>query len=355
MSKIQQPQKGRGALSRQSGRFESLQREPVDIQWPGDHVISNNRTDVQLEQAKRIITYNSSPDVPFDRSINPYQGCEHGCIYCFARPSHAYWGLSPGLDFEQQLFAKSNAAELLEKELLNRNYSPSAIALGANTDAYQPIERHQHITRRVLQVLQKFRHPTVIITKSALVERDIDILAEMSAQNLVRVIISITTLDKDLAQNMEPRASSPSRRLETLERLSDAGVSTGLLMAPIIPSLNCAEIENILTSGRDAGASTAAYVFLRLPLELKTLFTQWLEQHYPLKKNRILQQLITSREGKLYSNNFGERMTGSGPIADMIAQRFSLAQKRLGLDKLQEELDCSLFDRRANDRQLSLF
>jgi len=289
------------------------------------------QTVITIDATRSIIARNDSPDLGFDRSINPYRGCEHGCVYCFARPSHAYLGLSPGLDFESRIFAKPEAAKLLAKELSRPGYQCRPIAIGTNTDAYQPTERRLGIMREILEVLRDFRHPVAIVTKSALIQRDIDILAEMARQNLATVMISVTTLDRDLARRLEPRAATPQRRLDTIHALIAAGIPTGALAAPMIPALNDAELERILEAIRDAGARHAGYVLLRLPHELKSLFREWLETHAPQKAKHVLSLVAETHGGKLYDAQWGRRMTGSGPYAELLRIRFELACKRLGL------------------------
>jgi hypothetical protein len=348
--------RGRGAVTNVSGRFEPIARVAEDDGWESLAELPVFKTTITNEKPRTIITTNQSPDIPFDRSINPYRGCEHGCIYCFARPTHAYLGLSPGLDFESKLYAKEGAADLLERELSAPSYSPRMIAIGTNTDPYQPIERERKIMRSLLEVLAKFKHPVGIVTKSALVARDIDILGPMSTLGLVKVHVSITTLDPTLARQMEPRAATPSKRLETVSRLIDAGIPTGVMVAPLIPSLNDHEIERILESARDAGALEANYIFLRLPLEIRDLFREWLLEHHPGKLRHVLSLVQTARGGKDYVARFGERMTGEGPYAELIAQRFRLATERLGLNRHRLRLKTDLFERpvRTGD-QMSLF
>ncbi|MDH5544221.1 MAG: PA0069 family radical SAM protein [Gammaproteobacteria bacterium] len=345
---------GRGVSNNADGRFEQLQHIPAVPQWPGDLHETDNKTTITFEKAKRIISYNQSPDVPFDRSINPYHGCEHGCVYCFARPSHAYHGLSPGLDFERKLFAKQNAAELLRDELNAKNYRPATIAIGVNTDAYQPIERKLGITRRILEVLEESRHPLAIVSKSALIQRDIDILSSLARQGLVHVYISLTSLDNSLSRHMEPRASSPKRRLETIAALHENGIPVGVMLAPMIPAINTDELEAMLQAAKNAGAEQASYVLLRLPRELKDIFTHWLAENFPLRQERVLQYIREMREGKLYNNAFGTRMSGSGPYAEMLAQRFRLQCKKLGLNERTEELRTDIF-RKSASPQMSLF
>ena len=335
--------KGRGTASNLVGRFEQLGRELCDDGWGGlDEELPPLRTEVTIDTARSIISYNDSPDIPFDRSINAYRGCEHGCVYCYARPSHAYLGLSPGLDFESRLFVKPAAAPLLRKELAKPGYRCAPIALGSNTDPYQPIEREYRVTRQILEVLWECRHPVTIVTKSALIERDLDILAPMAAQGLVQAAISITTLDRALARTLEPRAAAPQRRLETLARLAQAGIPTAVMTAPIIPALNDSAMESILEAARKAGATSAGYVLLRLPRELVGLFEEWLALHAPLKAAHVMSLVRQSRGGKEYDSAFGSRMRGKGLFAEMIAQRFRLAVKRLGLSS-HSSLDISQF------------
>ncbi|HRY05618.1 MAG TPA: PA0069 family radical SAM protein [Hyphomicrobiaceae bacterium] len=337
--------RGRGAVSNTTGRFEPATRAPIDDGWETLGDLPAFTTHVQHEPARSIITRNDSPDISFDRSINPYRGCEHGCIYCYARPTHCYLGHSAGLDFETLLYAKSNAAELLERELANPRYQPRTIALGANTDPYQPIERELGITRQILEVLEKTNHPVGIVTKSALVMRDCDILARMAAKGLAKVAISVTTLDRRLARDMEPRATTPPRRLQALNALRQAGIPTAIMMAPIIPALNDHEIENILNSAREAGASEAGYVLLRLPLEIKTLFQEWLEENTPGRARRVINILQQMHGGRDYVSQFGLRQTGSGPYAAQIAHRFRLAKQRLGYSEKRVALRADLFRR----------
>lgn len=322
---------GRGAVTNAGGRFEKHQVEAFDDGWSEPEELPPFRTQTTMERAVSILTRNDSPDIPFDQSINPYRGCEHGCSYCYARPSHAYLGLSPGLDFESRLFAKPNAAALLERELAHPKYQPREIALGSNTDPYQPIERQYRITREILEVLARVDHPVTIITKSALVTRDIDILAAMAAKGLARVAISITTLDGALARTLEPRASTPKKRLEALRQLKAAGIPTTVLMAPIIPAINDHEIEALLAAAANAGAGAASYVLLRLPLELRELFREWLLTHYPGKLRHVMSLVQSTRGGADYVAKFGERQTGTGPFAELIAKRFRLASDRFGL------------------------
>jgi len=335
--------RGRGAASNRSGRFEALGRVAFDDGWESLGTLAALHTQVQEETPRRIITRNQSPDISFDRSINPYRGCEHGCIYCFARPTHAYYGLSPGLDFETRLFAKPNAAELLERELGDPKYAVRTIALGTNTDPYQPIERRYRITRRILEVLERCNHPVGIVTKSASITRDLDILAAMAERGLVKVALSVTTLDRRLARAMEPRASTPEKRLAAMEQLADTGVPTAVMAAPIIPALNDAEIEKILTRAKAAGAREAGFVMLRLPLEISGLFREWLEEHVPDRASRVMSLIRSMRGGKDYDAQWGRRMRGSGPYAWQIARRFELAAKRLGLNEERIVLRNDLF------------
>lgn len=324
--------KGRGALSNAAGRFEVLQRIDFDDGWSTlSEDPSATRTRCFDDKARTIITSNQSPDIYFNRSINPYRGCEHGCIYCFARPTHTYLGHSAGLDFERILYIKRDAARLLKKELAKRGYACEPIAIGVNTDAYQPIERKLGITRSILKVMRDCQHPVFMITKSSLIERDIDLLQDLSKDNLVSVSISITTLDKKLARLMEPRATAPSRRLRTLETLSASGIKTRISVSPIIPALNEHEIEAIVNAAAAAGATAASYIPLRLPHELTTLFTQWLQTHYPDKAVRVINGLKSIRGDKLYNAEFGTRMRGTGARAEIIYNRFKLACKRAGL------------------------
>ncbi|MGB4866041.1 MAG: PA0069 family radical SAM protein [Hyphomicrobium sp.] len=348
--------RGRGARSNVTGRFESDRVEAADDGWDSLAELDAFKTDVREDAAKSIITRNDSPDISFDRSINPYRGCEHGCIYCYARPSHCYLGHSAGLDFETILYAKSNAAELLRAELANPRYTPQTIALGANTDPYQPIERERRLTRNILEVLAAANHPVGIVTKSALVTRDIDILAPMAAKGLAKVALSVTTLDRYVARGMEPRAATPTRRLDAIRQLSEAGIAVTVMVAPIIPGLNDHEIEGILTAARDAGARDAGYVLLRLPLEIKDLFREWLAEEFPDRAKRVIGLLQSMHGGKDYTATFGQRQCGSGPYADQIASRFKLARRRLGLQDERLGLRTDLFVRPAvRGQQLTLF
>ena len=348
--------KGRGAQSNASGRYEPLARIAFDDGWRSLDELPPFKTSVQADATRKIITRNDSPDIGFDRSINPYRGCEHGCVYCFARPTHAYLGLSPGLDFESKLFVKPEAAELLAKELASPNYSPKIIAIGTNTDPYQPIERRYKVMRRILEVLDRAGHPVGIVTKSALVLRDLDILARMAERNLAKVALSITTLDPELARKMEPRAAAPLRRLETLRALAQAGVPTTVMVAPIIPALNDSEIERILDRAQAAGVREAGYVMLRLPLEVRDLFREWLVTNYPDRARHVFKLIRDMRDGKDYDSEWGKRMKGTGPYAWLIGRRFEVACERLGLNKKKQKLSTDHFRHpKPDDAQLSLF
>ncbi len=367
--------KGRGATSNRAGRFEPGERLLEDDGWEESPVDSEGdsfsgltfkgvplnlspkpmpkggdddelpplKTQVALDSARSIISHNKSPDLPFDQSINPYRGCEHGCVYCYARPTHAYLGHSPGLDFETKLYMKPDAAKLLEKELCKPGYKPNVIALGSNTDCYQPIEKRYGITREILHVLSAYNHPVGITTKSANVCRDIDILAPMAAKNLAKVYISVTTLDRELARIMEPRASTPTKRLEAIKSLSDAGIPVGVSVAPIIPGLTDHAIEAIIEAAASAGATSVNWTLLRLPLEIKNLFHEWMEEHHPLKTKRVLDLIRECRNGALYQAEFGERMRGNGPYATLIKQRVLVMVKKLGLNNYRWDLDGSQF------------
>jgi len=336
--------KGRGARSNASSRYDTEKRVRFDDGWTcEDETLPPLKTEIIRDSTRTIIARNDSPDISFDRSINPYRGCEHGCIYCFARPTHAYLGLSPGLDFESKLLVKPDAAKLLEAELRRPSYRPQVIAMGTNTDPYQPSERDWRITRSVLQVLSDFKHPVGIVTKSAAIVRDIDILGPMAAEGLAKVALSVTTLDKKLARSMEPRAATPARRLETMRVLADAGIPVGVMTAPIIPALNDDEMESILAAAVEAGATQAGYTLLRLPLEIKDLFREWLEAHAPDRGKHVMSLIRSMRGGKDYDATWGKRMTGSGPYARMIAQRFAIATRRLGLNQNRVPLDTGKF------------
>jgi len=350
------PIHGRGAISNTAHRFESLDRQPVDDGWARDDAdLSPQDTQVIEQPARSALTRNDSPDIPFDRSVNPYQGCEHGCIYCYARPSHAYHGLSPGLDFETKIIARPNIAERLREELAKPGYQPAPVTLGANTDPWQPMERRLGITRQVLEVLAESRHPLTLVTKSSLVERDLDLLADMARDGLVHAAVSICTLDAELARRLEPRAASPARRLKTLERLSEAGIPCAVLTAPIIPGLTDPDLEKVMAAARDAGAKTAGYVLLRLPHELKQVFQDWLEAHHPMKAGHVMSLVRQMREGRENNSEFGLRQRGSGVFADLLARRVAVARKQLGLDQTLPPLDCEKFKPPSLGGQLNLF
>jgi len=335
--------RGRGAVSNVTGRYENLSRECTDDGWDGANELPPFKTHIQQERAKSIISTNNSPDLNFSRSINMYRGCEHGCSYCYARPSHSYMGLSPGLDFETKLFAKTNAVELLERELAKKSYKPEHIALGTNTDPYQPIERQYKLTRGILELLDRVNHPVAILTKSALITRDIDILSNMAKRGLVKAAISVTSLDNITSRKMEPRASAPHKRLEALRQLSDAGIPTTAMVAPVIPALNDFEIESILEALKDTGASNAGYILLRLPLELKQLFREWLEAEFPDRASHVINLLRSMHGGQDYRSDWGLRRAGSGPYAEQIATRFRIKRKRLGFTQDKTELRLDLF------------
>ena len=348
--------KGRGALGNPEGRFDPYVRVTEDDGWAREEDLPPLRTEVTVEVPKRVISRNTSPDLSFDRSVNPYRGCEHGCIYCFARPSHAYLGLSPGLDFETRLVAKPKAPDRLARELSAARYKVAPIAIGTNTDPYQPIERDRLIMRRCLEVLADFRHPLMIATKGTLIERDVDILADMARDGLVRVGISITSLDPVLSRRLEPRVPAPARRLRAIETLAKAGVPVRVMVSPVIPGLTDPEIESILESARDAGADGAHWAMLRLPWEVSQMFSGWLRTHYPAKASKVMSRLREMHGGKEYSADWHHRMRGAGVYAEMIAQRYKLACARLGLDRDLPHLRCDLFHvpPRPGD-QLSLF
>jgi len=357
-------ERGRGATFNPGNRFRREEREVYDDGWPqvpdefGDvSAPPKQKTTVTIQRARTIIARNESPDIPFTQSINPYQGCEHGCVYCYARPSHAYLDLSPGLDFETRLFAKPDAAALLRAELAKPGYACDPIALGTNTDPYQPIEREWKVTRQVLEVLCAHEHPFTIVTKSALVERDLDLIAPMAMKNMARVYVSITTLDRDLARTLEPRAAAPPRRLQAIRALSAAGVPVGVLVAPVIPQLNDRDLEAILEAAAAHGATSAGWILLRLPREVAPLFRAWLDEHYPLRAAHVMSLIRQLRGGRDNDPNFGSRMRGSGTFADLIAKRFVLAKKRFGLDDHRTApLDTSRFrPPRANEAQGELF
>jgi DNA repair photolyase len=348
--------RGRGAVSNTSGRYEPLARVAFDDGWQSLEELPPFKTYVQEERARKIITRNDSPDIGFDRSINPYRGCEHGCIYCFARPTHAYQGLSPGLDFESKLFVKPDAPELLARELAAPGYEPRMIAMGTNTDPYQPIERKWQVTRRILEVLRDTNHPVGIVTKSALVMRDIDILSAMAAKGLAKVALSVTTLDPKLARVMEPRAAAPSKRLEALRALSKAGIPTAVLVAPIVPAINDSEIERILDAAANAGVTQAGYVMLRMPFEIKDLFREWLHEHFPDKAKHVISLVRDLHGGKDYDSTWGKRQRGDGPYAWSIGRRFELACRRLGLNGRRTRMTTALFTPPSRHRkQLDLF
>jgi DNA repair photolyase len=345
--------RGRGALSNASGRYERETRVLVDDGWTNeDETPPTLKTEVLRDSSRTIITRNQSPDISFDRSINPYKGCEHGCIYCFARPTHAYLGLSPGADFESRIFAKPNAAELLARELAHPGYVPRTIAMGTNTDPYQPIERQLKITRAILEVLREFKHPVGIVTKSPLILRDLDILAPMAEMGLARAALSVTTLDRKLARAMEPRAGTPGRRLEAIGELARAGVPAAVMFAPVIPALNDEELESVLAAAQEKGATSAGYVLLRLPLEIKDLFREWLETREPGRAKHVMSLIRQMRGGKDYDAAWHTRMKGTGPYAEMIAKRFRMAVKRLGLNQERAPLVTTHFRRppRAGDQ-----
>lgn len=352
--------KGRGAASNPEGRFESLRRQAEDDGWTGtvlDTSASRPRTEVHEERARSIISRNDSPDVPFEQSINPYRGCEHGCIYCFARPSHGYLNLSPGLDFETKLFAKVNAAELLAKALARPGYRCSPINLGANTDPYQPIEKHRRITRAVLEVLRDAGHPCTIVTKNALVERDLDLLVPMARARLVQVFVSCAQLDNRLAAKLEPRASAPHRRIAAIKALNDAGVPCGVLVAPVIPALTDRDLEHVLEAAAEAGARAAGYTVLRLPWELQTLFREWLDLHVPQRAEHVMSLVRQLRGGRDYHGDFRTRMHGEGEFAKLLARRFEVACRRFGYGRRGDlPLDCTRFTPpRAPSAQGELF
>ncbi len=348
-------QHGRAALGNPDNRYAVHRREAVDDGWGNlDLAPPPLRTQLQIDSSRAVISYNDSPDVPFDRSINPYRGCEHGCVYCFARPTHAYLGLSPGLDFESRLFYKPEAAAQLRAELSRPGYRCAPIAVGINTDAYQPAERRLGITRAILEVLGEFRHPFSLITKSALVERDIDLLAPLAADKLAHVAISITTLDRALARRLEPRAAAPERRLETIRRLSTAGIPVSVLIAPLIPVLTDHELESIMEAVRAAGAADCGYVLLRLPLEVGPMFEQWLQHHVPLKAEHVMNRLRDCRGGNLYDSRFGSRMRGNGVFAELLRRRFRLSYERLGFADTAP-LECGEFRVPGRAVQLGLF
>ena len=349
-----QRRRGRGAGINPTGRFEAETRHVYDDGWETIEDLPPFKTEVQVEKPRTIITRNNSPDISFDRSINPYRGCEHGCIYCFARPTHTYMGLSAGLDFESKLFAKPDAAKMLDKELSKPGYTAKTIAIGTNTDPYQPVEKKWRIMRDILQVLEAHQHPVGIVTKSALVVRDQDILARMAEKGLAKVALSVTSLDGKLARTMEPRASTPTRRLQALRSLSDAGIPVSVMVAPIIPGLNDHEIERILDSAHAMGAREAGYVLLRLPLEVSPIFKDWLLRNYPDRYRHVLSLVRSMRGGKDYDAEWGKRMRGEGPYAWQIGRRFEIAAKRLGINVDKRRLRTDLFEATPGSEQLSL-
>ncbi|MCP3980065.1 MAG: PA0069 family radical SAM protein [bacterium] len=335
---------GRGAVGNPAGRFDATEIVPFDDGWGADDPLPPRvETVVTPEASRSILTQNDSPDVPFDQSVNPYKGCEHGCVYCFARPTHSYLGLSPGLDFESRIFSKPHAARLLRDALGKKGYRCRPIALGSNTDPYQPVEKRLRITRSIVETLADLRHPVTIVTKSALILRDLDLLAPMARAGLAMAFVSITTLDRSLARKMEPRAATPQRRLDAVRALRGAGVPTGVLSSPIIPGLNDSELERILEAAADAGAESAAYILLRLPHELKRIFTEWLQRHYPTRAAKVLNQLQEMRGGRLNDPAFGQRMTGGGSYADLLRRRFDVTCRKLGLNERRIDLDTSAF------------
>ncbi|MBN9249240.1 MAG: PA0069 family radical SAM protein [Mesorhizobium sp.] len=343
--------RGRSAGIHPSGRFEPVSRHVFDDGWDSLEDLPPFKTEVQVERPRTIITRNESPDISFDRSINPYRGCEHGCVYCFARPTHAFMGLSPGLDFEAKLFAKPDAARLLDRELSKDGYTPRTIAIGTNTAPYQPIEKQYRIMREILEVLEARGHPVGIVTKSALVTRDIELLARMAERGLAKVALSVTTLDRMLARTMEPRASTPTKRLEAIRQLTDAGIPTSVMVAPIIPGLTDQEMERILDSARAAGAREAGYVVLRLPLEVSPIFKDWLLRHYPDRYRHVMSLVRSMRDGKDYDSEWGKRMKGAGPYAWQIGRRFEIAAKRLGLNIERRTLRTDQFVAAAKENE----
>jgi DNA repair photolyase len=354
--------KGRAASSNMVSRFDAHTRESLDDGWGSlDEEAPPLRTEVMLDASKSVINYIQSPDLPFDRTLNPYRGCEHGCIYCYARPTHAYLGMSPGLDFESRLFMKADAVALLKKELAHPKYQCKPIALGMNTDGYQPIEREYQLTRQIIQVLSESNHPFSLVTKSSLVERDIDLIAPMAAKQLASIYVSITTLDRQVARRLEPRAAAPERRFQTLRRLSEAGIPTGVMVAPVIPALTDCDMEQILEKAHEAGARKAGYVFLRLPHELSDLFQAWLQQYFPLKASHVMSLVRQSRGGKDYQSDFGQRMRGEGVFADLLANRFRLNCQKLGMSGERLGFHTDLFKVpdawrvSLNNSQLALF
>ncbi len=337
--------KGRGSTSNVTGRFDALSLEKADDGWYQDEIVENLTETVLPDRARSVITSNNSPDVGFDVSINPYRGCAHGCVYCFARPTHSYLGLSPGLDFETKLFYKADAVSLLEAELSKPKYVCKTIALGINTDGYQPLEKRLEVTRGILAVLARCRHPVTIVTKSALIVRDLDLLTDLAKDHLVSVMVSVTSLTNEIKRTLEPRTASPAARLRVIEQLSGAGVPVGVLVAPVIPAITDHEIEDILSAAKAAGASRAGYVLLRLPHELKIIFRDWLAEHYPDRAKHVMSLINQSRGGKDYDSQFGTRMRGTGPYAELLRTRFDLAKRKLGFAGAEEryELNTNLF------------
>ena len=348
--------RGRASAINPAGRFETSSRHLFDDGWQTLDELPPFKTDVTAESPRSIIARNESPDLPFDRSINPYRGCEHGCVYCFARPTHSYMGLSAGLDFETKLFAKPNAAKLLRKELASKDYQVKSMAMGTNTDPYQPIEKQWRVTREILEVLEECNHPVGIVTKSALITRDIDILSRMAAKGLARVAISVTSLDRKLSRAMEPRAATPALRLDTIRQLSDAGIPTSVMVAPVIPALTDHEMERILDAAKANGAQDAGYILLRLPHEVSGLFKEWLLRHYPDRYTHVLSLMRSMRGGKDYKAEFGTRMRGVGPYAWQLGRRFDLASRKIGLKSMRMSLRTDLFTPpQLEGAQLSLF
>jgi len=347
--------RARAAGSNRSGRFEPTRKVVEHDGWDIEDDEALVRTEVTIERPRTVITRNTSPDIAFDQSINPYRGCEHGCIYCFARPTHAYLGLSPGLDFETKLIARPDAGRILRRELSAPRYVPKVIAIGTNTDPYQPIEKQHRAMRQVLEVLAEFNHPVTIVTKGTLIERDIDILGELGRAGLVRVGISVTTLDSRLSRLMEPRAPTPARRLSTVRKLSESGCPVRVMVAPVVPALTDHELESILNAAHDHGAATASWIMLRLPLEVSPLFTDWLQEHYPDRAARIMARVRDMHRGKDYEAEWGKRMRGEGPYATLIARRFEVAVARLGFVRDLPPLRTDLFAVPGRGRQLSLF
>ena len=349
--------RGRGVHSNASGRYEPLARVAFDDGWEKIEDLPPFKTTVTVDATRKIIARNDSPDISFDRSINPYRGCEHGCVYCFARPTHAYLGLSPGLDFETKLFYKADAVKILEGELAKPKYVCKPIALGINTDGYQPLEKRLQVTRSILAVLARCRHPVTIVTKSALILRDLDLLRDLAQDRLVSVMLSITSLTDDIKRTLEPRAASPLARLRVVEQLAQAGIPVGVLVAPVIPAITDHEMEDILAAAKRAGAGSAGYVLLRLPHEVKILFREWLDEHYPDRAKHVMSLINQTRGGKDYDAEFGQRMTGTGPYAELLRTRFDLARRKCGFDDARErhDLRTDLFRPPARDQaQLTL-